>query len=217
MLKKLLFFVMIISCCFINMSCDKRVQTGETDTYNMTPIPSTLDITISNEGIESNPIIITVTPGANNGVKLLGLDSETEDFLYGNWEVEKLLCFADSYNDASEYPTGQKIIGDIISIKKDLFDSRGLENYANYQYISRDPFYEIISTTYDADSFYRVSHINLPDLNSNDKVKYIWVHLSSSNPGLPIPLSFCVINYNRLVFVMEATCFEMKKVDDLDD
>ncbi|MEO2256229.1 MULTISPECIES: hypothetical protein [Paenibacillus] len=55
------------------------------------------------------------------------LDSETEKYFYGTWNVEKLLGFANSYNDASEYPTGQKFIGDEIIIKKDLFSSKGIK------------------------------------------------------------------------------------------
>lgn len=52
------------------------------------------------------------------------MDSETEKYFYGTWKVEKLLGFANSYNDASEYPTGQKFIGDEIIIKKTFFFKR---------------------------------------------------------------------------------------------
>lgn len=41
-------------------------------------------------------------------VRRINLDSETEKSFYGTWKVEKLLGFGNSYNDASEYPTGQK-------------------------------------------------------------------------------------------------------------
>jgi len=47
------------------------------------------------------------------------LDSETAAFFHGTWQVEQLLGFADSYNDASEYPTGQNVIGDCIIISED--------------------------------------------------------------------------------------------------
>lgn len=52
------------------------------------------------------------------------LDSETEKFFYGTWKVKKILGFANSYNDASEYPTGQSVIGDEIIIKRFLFIKR---------------------------------------------------------------------------------------------
>lgn len=61
------------------------------------------------------------------------LDHDTEQLFYGTWKVEKLLGFADSYNDASEYPTGQKVIGDEIMINKDFFSSKGFKNYSVYQ------------------------------------------------------------------------------------
>lgn len=218
MLKKIFFFVFLISCCFIYISCDKKVQTSETDTSktigSITPIPSSIDVATSNDSIESNPDIVTVTPDASTESETLGLDSETEEFLYGTWQVDKLLCFADSYNDASEYPTGQKVIGDKIIIKKDQFDSRGLENYEAYQYITRDPSYEIISTTYDADSFYRVSHINLPGLNNDDEVRWMLIYLSPLHSSNAIPLTFYIVNNDKLILVLEATCFEMKKVVD---
>ncbi|MEK4043630.1 hypothetical protein NSU18_08180 [Paenibacillus sp. FSL H8-0048] len=42
----------------------------------------------------------------------MDMDLATEEFIYGTWKVDKLLGFTNSYNDASEYPTGQDIIGD---------------------------------------------------------------------------------------------------------
>jgi|GEM_PF-881384 len=142
------------------------------------------------------------------------IDSETENFVYGTWQVEKLLGFANSWNDASEYPTGQKVIGDEIIIKKNLFDSRGFENYNGYQYITRDPLYEIETICYNADSFYRLWKIDLPGLNSNDEVKSLVVYLVSKEHGLSIPVNFFVVNNERLIMTLEATCFELKKVDD---
>ncbi|MEK4529869.1 hypothetical protein NST38_31170 [Paenibacillus sp. FSL H8-0104] len=47
----------------------------------------------------------------------VNLDSETDKFIYGTWNVKKHLGFADSYNDAFEYPTGQKIIGEDLVIE----------------------------------------------------------------------------------------------------
>ncbi|BAK98900.1 hypothetical protein OBV_17020 [Oscillibacter valericigenes Sjm18-20] len=52
------------------------------------------------------------------------LGSETSEFFYGTCKVDKLLEFADSYKDASEYPTGQKIIDDKIVISKGSFSSK---------------------------------------------------------------------------------------------
>jgi hypothetical protein len=41
-------------------------------------------------------------------VDRISLDSETAKNFYGTWKVEKLLGFANSYNDASEYPKDSK-------------------------------------------------------------------------------------------------------------
>ncbi|MGG4128872.1 hypothetical protein ABEW19_11400 [Paenibacillus illinoisensis] len=43
-------------------------------------------------------------------VDRISLDRETEEYLYGTWKVEKLLGFANSYNEAAEYPTGQNLL-----------------------------------------------------------------------------------------------------------
>ncbi|MBY3618004.1 hypothetical protein HGO21_00440 [Acinetobacter sp. CUI P1] len=142
----------------------------------------------------------------------MNLDSETEKNFYGTWKVEKLLGFANSYNDASEYPTGQKFIGDEIIIKKDFFSSKGLKNYSVYQYELKNPLYEITATCYNSDSFYRLYKIDIPDLNINDVVKVI--NISDPSTNLGIPLSFFVINSDRLILLAEATIFELKKITD---
>ncbi|MNW46872.1 hypothetical protein D3C74_241870 [compost metagenome] len=140
----------------------------------------------------------------------MDLDSETEKFFYGTWKVEKLLGFADSYNDASEYPTGQQVIGDEIIINKDFFSSKGFENYNVYQYELEDPLYEITEICYNKDSFYRLFKMDMLGLNKNDEVKALRV--SDSSTGLSIPVGFLDVNNDRLILTLEATQFELKRV-----
>ncbi|MDF2587260.1 MAG: hypothetical protein K0S41_1101 [Anaerocolumna sp.] len=147
-------------------------------------------------------------------VGIMELDGETEKFFYGTWEGEKLLGFANSWNDASEYPTGQKVIGDEIVISKNTFSSKGFENYHDYQYKLKNPVYEITTICYNSDSFYREFKIDLPDLNIDDEIKHIRV---SSYKKFTIPVSFIVVNNDRLILLLEATCFELKRVDDVKD
>jgi hypothetical protein len=142
------------------------------------------------------------------------LDTETENFVYGAWQVEKLLGFANSWNDASEYPTGQKVIGDKIIIKKNSFDSKGLKNYNEYQYRTKDPLYKIETICYNSTSFYRLWKIDLPGLNINDEVKSLVVYTASKKHGDSIPVNFFVVNNDKLILHLEATCFELKKVND---
>ncbi len=142
----------------------------------------------------------------------MALDSETEKFFYGTWKVEKLLGFANSYNDASEYPTGQKIIDDEIVINKDWFSSDGLKNYSNYQYKLKNPLYEITMICYNEDDFYRNFKMDLPGINMNDEIKEIQV--SDSSTGFGIPVGFLVVNNDSLILVLEASCFELKRVTD---
>lgn len=147
-------------------------------------------------------------------VDRINLDSETEKYFYGTWNVEKLLGFANSYNDASEYPTGQKFIGDEIIINKDFFSSKGLKNYKEYQYEQKSPLYQITSTCYNSDSFYRFYKIDIPDLNINDEVKAIDISDPSTKMSIPVSLSFLVVNNDRLILLSEATIFELKKITD---
>jgi hypothetical protein len=142
------------------------------------------------------------------------LDSETEKFIYGTWKVKKHLGFANSYNDASEYPTGQKFIGDEIVIKKDFFSSKGLKNYKKYQYELKNPLYQNIATCYNSTSFYRLYKIQIPDLNINDEVKAIDISDPSTKMSIPVGLSFLAVNNDRLILLSEATIFELKKTTD---
>lgn len=147
-------------------------------------------------------------------VEHINLDSKTEKYFYGTWKVEKLLGFANSYNDASEYPTGQKFLGDEIINKKDFFSSKGLKNYNKYQYELKNPLYEITTTCYNSDSFYRFYKIDIPDLNINDVVKVIDISNPSTKMSIPVSLSFFVVNNDRLILLSEATIFELKKTTD---
>ncbi|TKI57445.1 hypothetical protein E8L90_19400 [Brevibacillus antibioticus] len=147
-------------------------------------------------------------------VERINLDSETEKYFYGTWKVEKLLGFANSYNDASEYPTGQKFIGDELIIKKDFFSSKGLKNYKKYQYELKNPLYEISATCDNSLAFYRLYKIDIPDLNENDVVKVIDISDPSTKMLIPVGLSFFVVNNDRLILLSEATIFELKKITD---
>ncbi|MEK5277368.1 MULTISPECIES: hypothetical protein [Paenibacillus] len=127
------------------------------------------------------------------------LDSETEKFFYGTWKVKKILGFANSYNDASEYPTGQSVIGDEIIIKKDSFLSKGFEHYSPvYQYELEAPLYNITEVHYNNDSFYRVYKMDMPSLSMNDEVKVL--SISDSYTGLAITVSFLDVNNDRLIY-----------------
>lgn len=172
----------------------------------------------SNASIESKPetdeSIVPKNTSEYCTVEHINWDSETEKYFYGTWKVEKLLGFANSYNDASEYPIGQKFIGDEIIIKKDFFSSKGLKNYENYQHELINPLYEITATCYNSDSFYRLYKIDIPDLNINDVVKAINISDPSTKLGIPVGLSFFAVNDDRLILLSEATIFELKKIND---
>ncbi|GFN31366.1 hypothetical protein [Paenibacillus xylaniclasticus] len=136
----------------------------------------------------------------------MSLDSETKKFIYGTWVIEKLLGFANSYNDASEYPVGQKIIGEEIVIQEDFFSTI-------YGYQLKNPVYQITATCYNSDSFYRYYKMDVPDLKLNDEVKAIDVD-TPSGKNILVSVSFLVVNNERLILSSEATIFELKKISD---
>ncbi|MEK5466454.1 hypothetical protein MKY64_15640 [Paenibacillus sp. FSL R7-0210] len=140
------------------------------------------------------------------------LDQATEEFIYGTWKVDKLLGFANSYNDASEYPTGQDIIGDEIVIHQDYFSSKGLEGYEAYQYELTNPRYSITQRHYNRDSFYRVNKLDLPIIEINDEMTVI--DIAEASPGLGIPLGFLDVNHSKLILWIEAATFELIRVDE---
>jgi len=234
MLKKIILLSSVLICCTLFINCGKKDVTDKTskdasetlkqenETVSPKPSPDVSPISsIQNQDVKVNSSTpptdrevdnITPTNTPEPFVGSMDLDSKTAKFFYGTWKVEKLLVFANSYNDASEYPTGQKIIGDEIIINEDFFSSKGLENYNDYQYEIENPIYDINYIFYDEVSFYREFKTELPDLNTNDEVKDIEVEDSSIARG--ILLSFLIINNKRLILEMEATFFELERVSD---
>lgn len=203
----ILLIVSILSDCLVgcsNVSVLKNQDNGTT--INAVEEP---DSTPTTDEVKEDDSISPTNP-TELFVGRMALDSETEKFIYGTWKVEKLLGFANSYNDASEYPTGQKIIDDEIVINKDWFSSEGLKNYNDYQYKLKKPLYEITMICYNKDDFYRNFKMDLPGINMNDVIKEIQVSDSSTEFGIPV--GFFVVNNDSLILVLEASCFELKRV-----
>ena len=203
----ILLIVSILSDCLVgcsNVSVLKNQDNGTT--INAVEEP---DSTPTTDEVKEDDSISPTNP-TELFVGRMALDSETEKFIYGTWKVEKLLGFANSYNDASEYPTGQKIIDDEIVINKDWFSSEGLKNYNDYQYKLKNPLYEITMICYNKDDFYRNFKMDLPGINMNDVIKEIQVSDSSTEFGIPV--GFFVVNNDSLILVLEASCFELKRV-----
>lgn len=204
-IKVVMFLIMsILSACLVGCSNVSVLKNQVDGTIKNT---STIEPSID-EAKEDDNIIPSNT--SEPFVGSMDLDSETEKFFYGTWKVEKLLGFANSYNDASEYPTGQQVIGDEITINKDFFSSKGFENYNVYQYELEDPLYDITEICYNEDSFYRIFKMDMLGLNKNDEVKALRV--SDSSTGLSIPVGFLDVNNDRLILMLEATQFELKRV-----
>ncbi|MHB8064570.1 MAG: hypothetical protein ACYDG2_18380 [Ruminiclostridium sp.] len=155
-MKKLILLTILLVFLFTGYKANEAFQSSNAQA-SLTKAPETIveNSSNSNKSSEPNPKDASIIPN-NTSEPFIGrmnLDSETENFFYGTWKVDKLVGFANSYNDASEYPTGQKVIGDEIIIKKDFFSSKGLENYNVYQHELKNPFYDIDIICYNSDSF----------------------------------------------------------------
>jgi len=201
-----LLIVSILSDCLVGCS---NVSVLNQDNGTTIDTVEERDSTPTTDEVKEDESISPTNP-TELFVGRMALDSETEKFFYGTWKVVKLLGFANSYNDASEYPTGQKIIDDEIVINKDWFSSEGLKNYNDYQYKLKNPLYEITMICYNKDDFYRNFKMDLPGINMNDVIKEIQVSDSSTEFGIPV--GFFVVNNDSLILVLEASCFELKRV-----
>lgn len=219
--KMLIFLlVSILSVCLIG--CSNINQDDGTTKSTSTNEPSNSTVKEKDRKVNSSTSTANVVVKENNNIILtntskpfigkMDLDSETEKFFYGTWKVEKLLGFTNSWNDDSEYPTGQKIIDDEIIINKNFFLSVELKNYKGYQYELKNPSYIITEIYYNRESFYRMNKIDIPGLDLDDEVKV--VEVASCPSEMSIPMRFFVVNNDRLILMIDATIFELKNVND---
>lgn len=141
----------------------------------------------------------------------LALSGDTAAFLNGTWKVEKLLCFGFSYDNKSEYPTGQDVIGNEIVIHTDRFSSAGLVKYPRYQADVANPYYSD-RVTYNGEMFRQEYRVALPDVDANDQVTVIHVSTERTKPNLP-PV-FYTVNNERLILMLDSAYFELTRVGD---
>ncbi|MCL2336931.1 MAG: hypothetical protein FWC60_05880 [Firmicutes bacterium] len=142
------------------------------------------------------------------------LNKKDEQFLFGTWKVDKLLGF--TYireDDKTEYPTGQKIIGDEIIITKDKLSTMGLINYERYQKKEDNPEYFFYAIYNDPYFFLTSNRIDIDEgvqewgIKSSDRIRILF------NPGT-FCFTFIVVNDEKLIFLMESSFFELVKERD---
>lgn len=211
-MKKIL-FICIAILLMLASACGNVEKTSNTS--NESPpqtMNNSLSETTNDPTTEMDTSIMPENKSEYCSQEYTHVDNETGKYLDGTWKVEKLLGFSRSYNDASEYPTGQKFIGDEIIIKKDFFSTKGLTKYKDYQYELKKPVYEITETCSNSDSFYRLYKTDIPDLKDKDVVKVVQVNDPSTKASIPVSITFFVVNNERLILLSEATIFELKKV-----
>lgn len=88
----------------------------------------------------------------------------------------------------------------------------GLKKYKVYQDKYNNPYYYVDSIYYDTLSLYRSWKLQIPGLKDNDMVQVI--DASSKPQGDWATMTFFCINNERLVILIEATLFELEKIEE---
>lgn len=203
-MKKLLLVTILLG--ILSFGCQLDEEFEPSSQFSITKIPEVKVEKITDDLKDSNGA--TLISFSNSP-----LDKISEQFLLGTWKIKKLLGFNYIYNDASEYPKGQKVIGDDIILTKDLFSSEGITNYKWYQHSIKKPKIFIITVYSNAEVFLVQSKINRLEgnfgLHPNDIIRYIKI---TNDKNDLYPFSFYIVNNERLILQLEATYFELKKI-----
>lgn len=140
------------------------------------------------------------------------LSDTTKKFFFGKWKVKKLLGFGDSWNDASEYPNGQDIIGNELIIMPDIYSTLGLEKYENYQESYNNPYYYVSHVYNNLTNFYRQWKFQIPGLEDYENDTLEVIEVAPNTNEMWTTVFFC-LNNEKLFYLLEATIFELEKIE----
>lgn len=140
-------------------------------------------------------------------------NEETLKFLFGNWNVTKLIGFTKIQNDYTNYPDGHDIIGNQILISKKRFSTKGIRKYERYQSDMLDPTYSIscIYSKYELlicpiDTIEADSEINTMIKNASFQSLEI---TNTVHPYAPVQLF--ITNDNHLILELDGAFYLLKK------
>lgn len=142
------------------------------------------------------------------------IDKDTQDFLFGEWEIDKLLGFAPIQTDITNYPNGQDVLNNKIIFKKEVFSSKNINKYSKYQVEIKDPNY-YISYVFEKDDnlFFPInSPIDAREtlgISEDDLVASLDV---TDTKNSYFPFGLYIVNNERLILDLDAALFELKKV-----
>ena len=208
-MKMLIFLIVFILAAWLIRCSNSFVLKNQDDGTSKNTATNESSINKVSETIVENSSnsIKSSEPNSNDASEISSpnttLDKNSEQFLFDTWEIDKLLGISYIYNDKSEYPEGQKVIGDNIIITKDLFSSEGIVNYKIYQYTIKNPQIYIDTVYPNADTFLVCNRVNVKgkfELNPNDIIRSITI----TNGINCYPFSFFIVNNERLILLLEA-------------
>ena len=143
------------------------------------------------------------------------IDKETQKFLFGEWEFDKLLGFNPIQKDIANYPYGQDVLKNKIIFQKNLFSSKGINKYPDYQVESTYPVYYIgyVFEKEDKDLFFpansQIDVRKILNIRKNDMVKML--EITDSEESM-IPFGLYIVNNERLILYLDSAIFELKKI-----
>jgi hypothetical protein len=194
---------------FLSTGCQPQAQISKPC------VTKSMEITVESSSTSIERLEYNLNDTSPISFGKMALDKNAEQFFFGSWKIDSLLGFNYIYNDASEYPKGQKIICDTIIVTKDLFSSEGIINYKCYQYSIINPQIYIDTTFSNAEVFLVYNRVNRLEGNLNLKPNDIIRSIRITNEKNDLyPFSFYIVNNERVILLLEATYFELKKIND---
>lgn len=140
------------------------------------------------------------------------INSETEQFLYGDWKVKSILGSQMNTKNHVEYHEGDKILGKVVEIAPNLFSTSDFApeyencvvNISNVQYKVKDSL-----TGNEFTSKYKVSE-EIIKIKDDDQIKVIQV-VSEDKNDTNIQQMLIVVNTERLLICLNNEYFELGK------
>lgn len=144
------------------------------------------------------------------------------EFLYGTWNIEKLIGFTDIQSSRCNYPYGQDIIDNILIIEECIFSSMDLTYDSGvYQRKIKNPYYIITNTNEEINNMgsYWYFGMNPQEIGIDLEVDILKVIEIEENTSLygsvsgGMPGELIIVNYERLIYYVDSAYFELKKLE----
>lgn len=216
MKSRLFICSMVGILCFSFVICGDTYSSKNNITTSETPVSTENNTQSDSDTLSEVPPSTEETWYIDSNDYLMGefpLSDTTKKFFFGKWKVKKLIGFCKSWNDASEYPNGQDIIGNQLILMPGIYSSLGIEKYKQYQKQYKNPYYYVSYVYNNLTNFYKHWKFEIPGLEDyeNDTLEVIVV---APNANEMWTATFFSLNNEKLFYLLESTIFELEKIED---